>query len=574
MSSPEGDNTDFTEVKDLDKLFEMLTKTIEKLNKKLDEMTKTTGTAATGNKDWHKTQALLKIELEKERGRQVRMNKDHAKALSEGGNQMKLFTGMLTKGLPVGAAFGMLTGKAEKLALQYEANQQELASLESSLENLNKRLNDPDLDPKERGTLERAKEGLEGRRDEAQGKVDESGAVAEKLAGAKEFFGKHKMGMMIGAGSAGVIIGILKKALDASPMFQQIYKLLNFGIMMILRPIGDFFGFLMRPIMIMLLRKFIIPWYTKMYPQMMKWGTEIGTKLAGALTALANGDVAGAFAALWGEVDWGKAIFDTLKAVVPIFAVSDFIAGIFGIGNNKWFNEWGRAVGAWLGTSLDGITTDFSAWSADVSQWFTDGLDRAYVNWNTFWTEISNWFTNGLAGIGSKFQSIWDKVYGWFSKGIDGIWASFNSVFYIVYNWLSNGLANITKNWDSMWDIVWNWMHGGFGEITKAFTSFADIIWRAAERTLNWDLNMNGVVGMAQGGQINEPILGIGRSGQMYQFGENGSETVTPNNGSGAGGTSIVINISSMSGSQQDLNNLRQTILNVIQESNTRRGRV
>ena len=164
-------------------------------------------------------------------------------------------------------------------------------------------------------------------------------------------------------------------------------------------------------------------------------------------------------------------------------------------------------------------------------------------------------------------------MYGWFSKGIDGIWASFNSVFYIVYNWLSNGLANITKNWDSMWDIVWNWMHGGFGEITKAFTSFADIIWRAAERTLNWDLNMNGVVGMAQGGQINEPILGIGRSGQMYQFGENGSETVTPNNGSGAGGTSIIINISSMSGSQQDLNNLRQVILDVVQESSARRGR-
>ena len=158
MSSPEGDNSDFTEVKDLDKLFEMLTKTIEKLNSKLDDFGNTTGQASAGNQDWHKTQALLKIELEKERGRQVRMNKDHAKALSDGGNQMKLFTGMLTKGLPIGAAFGMLTGKAEKLAQQYENNQQELASLESSLKNLNERLNDTALDPKERSTLERAKE--------------------------------------------------------------------------------------------------------------------------------------------------------------------------------------------------------------------------------------------------------------------------------------------------------------------------------------------------------------------------------------------------------------------------------
>ena len=36
----------------------------------------------------------------------------------------------------------------------------------------------------------------------------------------------------------------------------------------------------------------------------------------------------------------------------------------------------------------------------------------------------------------------------------------------------------------------------------------------------------------------------------------------------------ITINIENMSGSQQDLNNLRQTILSVVQEANTRRGRI
>ena len=567
MSSPEGDNSDFTEVKDLDKLFEMLTKTIEKLNSKLDDFGNTTGQASAGNKDWHKTQALLKIELEKERGRQVRMNKDHAKALSDGGNQMKLFTGMLTKGLPIGAAFGMLTGKAEKLAQQYENNQQELASLESSLKNLNERLNDTALDPKERSTLERAKEGLEGRRDSAQGKVDSSGKLVEQLAGAKQFFGKHKMGMMIGAGSAGVIIGILKKALDASPMFQQIYKLLNFGIMMILRPIGDFFGFLMRPIMIMLLRKFIIPWYTKMYPQMMKWGNEIGTKLAGALTALANGDVGGAFAALWGEVDWGKAIFDTLKAVVPIFAATDFIAGLFGIGNNKWFNEWGRAVGTWFRNGLSAAAVDFSNWAKDVETWFSDGLSRTYSNWNKFWGEIWTWFSDGIEGVAAYWNNLWGTVYGWFWGGIKNMQDNFTGIWQTVYDWFWNGIDGIAADWGQIWDNVLDWLNplsenkwGGKSTDTNSSSSNNNNSW------LQW----------AEGGHITEPIMGIGKSGQQYLMGESGNETVVPDKklGSIGGGTSITVNIQNMSGSSQDLNNLRQTILNVIQESNTRRGRV
>ena len=67
--------------------------------------------------------------------------------------------------------------------------------------------------------------------------------------------------------------------------------------------------------------------------------------------------------------------------------------------------------------------------------------------------------------------------------------------------------------------------------------------------------------------------MGVGRSGRQYSFGERGSETVIPDSKMGGYG-GITINIQNMSGSQQDLNNLRQTILSVIQESNTRRGRI
>ena len=92
--------------------------------------------------------------------------------------------------------------------------------------------------------------------------------LMDKLSGAKEFFLKHKTGILIGGASAGILLAVLKKAFDVSPMFQAIKKLLNFGIMLILRPIGDFFGFIMRPVMIMLLRRFIIPWYRDVYPKL------------------------------------------------------------------------------------------------------------------------------------------------------------------------------------------------------------------------------------------------------------------------------------------------------------------
>ena len=63
------------------------------------------------------------------------------------------------------------------------------------------------------------------------------------------------------------------------------------------------------------------------------------------------------------------------------------------------------------------------------------------------------------------------------------------------------------------------------------------------------------------------------RSGRQVLMGEAGNETVIPDSQLGGMG-GITINIQNMSGSQQDLNNLRQTILSVVQESNSRRGRI
>lgn len=81
---------------------------------------------------------------------------------------------------------------------------------------------------------------------------------------------------------------------DSSPMLQQMLKLLNFSIMLIFRPIGDFIGFLLRPIMIFFLRRFIIPWYKDVYPVMKTLGIKVGNaiKEVGKILFPANEDAA------------------------------------------------------------------------------------------------------------------------------------------------------------------------------------------------------------------------------------------------------------------------------------------
>ena len=107
-----------------------------------------------------------------------------------------------------------------------------------------------------------------------------SGGGSSGAGGYNANMGKNlaKLGI-IATGVVGLLALTKKVAsvlISSSPMLQQVLKLLNFSIMLIFRPIGDFIGFLLRPIMVMFLRKFIIPWYTTALPVMTKLGAFIG----------------------------------------------------------------------------------------------------------------------------------------------------------------------------------------------------------------------------------------------------------------------------------------------------------
>ena len=267
----------------LDKTLEKLTKAFDKLDKNLEKYNQTASNNNKTSRVDHDKIHKQNMERQASYFENVKAMKLLSKEMKQGKDSFAMFTGLLTKSVTLGYVFK----KIEKHVDGYisasdrlrDATQQ-LAELEENVAKKQGVTNTEDIDWTKAGTDRNKRTDLLETQSQAKEQGGEKG-LGGKLSGAKEFFGKHKMGMLIGAGSAGVLIGIFKKALDVSPMFQAIKKLLNFGIMMVLRPIGDFFGFLLRPIMVWMLRKLIIPFYQTYLPVAQQMGTDVGNFVVG-----------------------------------------------------------------------------------------------------------------------------------------------------------------------------------------------------------------------------------------------------------------------------------------------------
>ena len=105
----------------------------------------------------------------------------------------------------------------------------------------------------------------------------------------------------LGAIAIGVggILGLVKKITDmtvnASPMLTAMLKLFDTSVSLILRPIGDFIGFALRPILMYFLLYVALPFYRYFAPFMQKYGNALGQIFASpaGLTAIIAAGVAG-----------------------------------------------------------------------------------------------------------------------------------------------------------------------------------------------------------------------------------------------------------------------------------------
>jgi len=155
---------------------------------------------------------------------------------------------------------------------------------------------------------------------------DVAGKITSKIPQAVKIAG-------IGAALAGGA-GLAKMIVDSSPMLKQMLKILNIGIMLILRPIGDFIGFMLRPLLLEFVTKVAVP----AYREGAKMAKDLGPKFGKALLLLFT-DLPGFF-----ELAITNPIMGSLeKTWINIVTALKNLGSIFGgssvAENEAWKNE-------------------------------------------------------------------------------------------------------------------------------------------------------------------------------------------------------------------------------------------
>lgn len=388
----------------------------------------------------------------------------------------------------------------------------------------------------------------------------------------------------------GAILGTL---MDVSPLLQSTFKLLTTGIMLMLKPIADFIGLLLRPFMVLFLQYVVLPFYKHVYPWFSKYGTSVGEALSKAVTdpnqffqdPFGNGTGGGDNTTYREWADGGNmSMFDKIIADIQTMfgnigkffdhhLVQPIFDAIKGVG--EWMDQnlikplseaWDSFI-VWINDSM--IVPLRDAWDATV-KWFQENFTSEKISqaWNsvvgflqgmsagieTFvgsaWVNITTFFSNAGGDAVSWLQTRWDETTKFFS-----ILASDASTWVTDrWNTLTQWFSNVASDANTWLKQVWDDITGFFMAILNAVSSVWDSLTSLWNKILRGRSSTSfsparGVVGgtsrMAQGGIINEPIVGIGqRSGRDYLLGEAGSEAVVPLNKMGAGGgRPIIINV-------------------------------
>jgi len=396
----------------------------------------------------------------------------------------------------------------------------------------------------------------------------------------KMFGGHGRMAAMgAGMGAVGGGLALTKAIIDSSAMLQQMLKLLQFGVMLILKPIGDFFGFLMRPIMILMLRKFIIPFYQKVYPWFVTQGAKIGDGIASLVdyfgtpefAMVAGGVIATSIAAV---LKGGKMFTENImnkfaqkigeqvaaKGKIPVVDKADDVIKTTAEKTVKktpaWINEDGSYNKNWqkqqaaLKNALPEEPKNKSTTVEDDFKKGSTSLDFADQK------KKGNIFNQ----LREKYNKIQDTVSKrkWNPISVKNIANLGKALFKgLPVGMAADGMGVTDAVLNEAFKLV-----EGFGKLAGVHIDLPTM------GEGKYDPTKIGGIAAANGfnGMITKPT--------MFLAGEKGSEhvQVTPH-GQQSGGTTVNITIGNMSGDANDLNKLRSTILEVMQTVNVNRGR-
>ena len=480
--------------------------------------------------------------------------------------------------------------------------------------------------------------------------------VFERFDKISEFLGKKAVPIGIGMGVAGVLMSVIVKAFSASPLFAQMMKMMKFMVTLILMPIGTFFGALLRPILVMLLRKFIVPFYSTWMPVLMKVGGQVGNWL----TSLGFGGENEKRKDAWGDEYDDN--FDTNPWY--LMTTEEFLSAISNAGKgdpsaaqNPYNQFWDRQKWQqWEDMKSQAMTQHTATYTGENGFESTEGDDKLddikeeTERTNSLLTVTNSILGSGGTGDGTGLVETQDEELarirleearvareleielkalkdiedakiqpnehtwgrgdelpeyvnpvtapeepGELSDFHRGIYADAvnkhtltdqEDIFDAARK--TGGIIEGSMPTFGEREQLWNEETGKGGDIKNAGISMSDNDILNAAR-LGYDPHKLDEDGKMTVGGAGQAILeaagmtggittaangfnGMVNSPTMFLAGESGSEhvSITPNGGSGG----ITVNIQNMNGSDNDLRKLKQTILEVIQQSSVNRGRL
>lgn len=265
-----------------------------------------------------------------------------------------------------------------------------------------------------------------------------------------------KLGL-IATASIGTLKGIEKLVsltVNSSPMLGAMLKILSTAVTFILRPIGDFIGFFLRPMIVYFLRTIALPIYKEWGPIMRNLGAVLGADffkpIESALTFLTT------------EISVRQQILDAEHTAVVTRnrdAMLDFKAALQSVGDDLRsgsisldFTQLINRLSAQITGALTGLgagilgTLDFSGinsstklWSDNFTKNITD-IDNAFTTgFDSFISFFSNLETNlsvlhtgvilpGVAAIGEFFTTMTASITDIISTTWDAITQFFQQI--------------------------------------------------------------------------------------------------------------------------------------------------
>jgi len=346
---------------------------------------------------------------------------------------------------------------------------------------------------------------------ESEGQKKHTGILG-KVLGKMEGISKSTMSLVgIGAG-VGSLVALIT---ESSPILQSVLKLFQHSVMMIFRPIGDFIGFLLRPLMILFMRNVALPLFQVLYPIMKSLGTNIGTAIANFFS-----DPVGTFRdALNSEL--GIALAFLLPIPTAILKLYDFFAEVDWDAMAKGFEEWKVQTQKNIDNTIKGIVDFFVGVGSGVTSFIMPA-----------WKKLTEWAKIAFSTISDFLMPAVKQLAEWGSIVMKSIASIISPAIKKLYDFgysLFNSIGQVIQvAWDKFvefWKSVLKFLGldkiagdfmAGAKDAFRAFETAAGNAWKSIEST-----GKNAVAGLF-GGQGQKGQTGVDASRYQSVLGKLG----------------------------------------------------